>query len=266
MQAPAIQLLSTDFDGTLLSVERAPHVAHELEDAIAFLRESGAKWVINTGRSLDLTIQGLEEGHFRFTPDFIIASERELYFRDRAEWKPFGEWNKSCQKDLTALFHVAAPLLKEIGTFVRSSGKGSVLMEGGLIAGLLATSEEAMSDLCIRIDEMRRSCPLLSYQRNSIYLRFSHLAYDKGSTLCELRRLLDISSEATFAVGDQFNDLPMLRPEVAGYLACPANAITEVKRAVANAGGFLADEPFGYGVLAAIRFFNPSVGGEEFAA
>jgi hydroxymethylpyrimidine pyrophosphatase-like HAD family hydrolase len=77
--------------------------------------------------------------------------------------------------------------------------------------------------------------------------------------LAELQRLTDISSDETFAAGDNFNDLPMLNLAFARFLACPSNAIEDVKETVRNQGGFVAGQDSGLGVDEALRYFFPSL-------
>ena len=61
----------------------------------------------------------------------------------------------------------------------------------------------------------------------------------------------------TFAAGDNFNDLPMLNLAFARFLACPSNAIEDVKATVRNQGGFVAAQDSGFGVDEALRYFFP---------
>jgi hypothetical protein len=55
-----------------------------------------------------------------------------------------------------------------------------------------------------------------------------------------------------FAAGDHFNDLSMLSEVVAGEVACPANAIAEVKSVVSRLGGFVAERAGGLGIADAL--------------
>ena len=89
-----------------------------------------------------------------------------------------------------------------------------------------------------RLDALKAAVPKFSYQRNSIYLSLCHADYDKGTALAELGRLIGVGPEGTFAIGDHQNDLPMLNGVHARHVACPANAIEEVKRVV-SVGGWL---------------------------
>ncbi len=47
-----IQLISTDFDGTLHAEFEDPPVPRDLQELIGELQRQGAKWAINTGRDL----------------------------------------------------------------------------------------------------------------------------------------------------------------------------------------------------------------------
>jgi hydroxymethylpyrimidine pyrophosphatase-like HAD family hydrolase len=82
--------------------------------------------------------------------------------------------------------------------------------------------------------------PDLGYQRNTIYLRFTHRNFDKGTALRELSRHLGISPAEVFAAGDNFNDLSMLRRDLAHHLVAPVNSLPEVKSQVLAEGGFVS--------------------------
>ena len=56
-----IQLISTDFDGTLVSHASDPVFDRDCMELIAELQRGGAVWAINTGRSVGLLEEGLED-------------------------------------------------------------------------------------------------------------------------------------------------------------------------------------------------------------
>ena len=91
-----------------------------------------------------------------------------------------------------------------------------------------------------------------------MYLRFCHSDYNKGAALAELSRLLEIPRKDIFAAGDHHNDISMLDGRYAALAACPANASPEVKKAVRNAGGYVATNEYGAGVHEALRHFMGS--------
>ncbi len=115
-----------------------------------------------------------------------------------------------------------------------------------------------MGRICAFLDEHRKELPELSYERNTIYLRFSHRDYNKGSALAELARMLAIPASHTFAAGDNHNDLSMLCGTNAKMVACPANAVPKVRETVRAASGFVASAKAGEGMSQALDhyFFN----------
>ncbi len=256
-----MELVSTDFDGTLVR-DGAP-VDKQLVECLAGLRSQGVHWAINTGRSLHHISEGLREHAFPFSPDYVLTNEREVFRRspDHDErqhtgWEDFGEWNERCANDHDRAFELAGEFFKKVRSFAIEHGRLHILdYGGGALEGIVAESDDAMSEMVEYLEGVRESYPEVSYQRNSIYLRFCHIAYHKGSALNELRRLLGITRESTFAIGDNHNDIPMLDGSCAAMTACPGNALAEVKETVRQSGGYVARHHTGAGVFEAIQFF-----------
>ena len=126
----------------------------------------------------------------------------------------------------------------------------------GVPEGLIAESEEILDNVTARLNALPGRQDDFHYQRSNIYLRFCHRLYDKGSTLAELGRLLDMPTTDILAVGDHQNDLAMLYGRVAGMVACPANAHESVKMVVLKAGGHVSRLEAGEGTAEAIRFYR----------
>ena len=104
--SPLIQLLSIDFDGTLVSHADEPALNRQCMQLIRELQDAGAIWAINTGRSVDLLESGLANFDFQIRPDFILTTERDV-FRPSGngdKWEPFGDWNDRCAHDHAELF------------------------------------------------------------------------------------------------------------------------------------------------------------------
>jgi len=89
-----------------------------------------------------------------------------------------------------------------------------------------------------------------------VWMRFTHREIHKGSSLAELARLLEIPRSDVLAIGDHHNDIPMLDGSAAAMVACPANAVDEVKEVVRSAGGYVSPFAWGEGVADAIRHFS----------
>jgi HAD superfamily hydrolase (TIGR01484 family) len=257
---PQIQLLSTDFDGTIVSRVSEPILDAQCVELIRALQKGGAIWAINTGRSVDLLESGLSDFSFPFRPDFILTSERDVFrpSRNGGAWEAYGDWNERCARDHRELFSSSQSVLAEVIDFVNQKTKARVIYEPEGPAGLIAASEEEMDSVTDFIEQARAKQPKFNYQRNTVYLRFCHADYHKGAALAELARLIEISRENIFAAGDHHNDISMLDGKVAAMPSCPANAIPEVKQAVRSAGGYVAQNEHGAGVYEALQYFAES--------
>jgi HAD superfamily hydrolase (TIGR01484 family) len=252
-----IQLLSTDFDGTLVSHVDEPALDRQCMELIRELQDSGATWAINTGRSVDLLESGLVNFEFQIRPNFILTTERDV-FRPSGngdKWEPFGDWNDRCARDHAELFSSAQPILAELVDFVTLETKARLIYDADRLEGLAADSEEEMEHIAKFVEQARGRHPKFDYQRNGIYLRFCHSDYHKGAALAELARLLEVSRDNIFAAGDHHNDISMLDGKIAAMASCPANAIPQVQSAVRRAGGYVAQQEHGAGVYEALSHF-----------
>jgi hydroxymethylpyrimidine pyrophosphatase-like HAD family hydrolase len=254
-----IRLLSTDFDGTLTGAypeggRCVPSLARELEA----VSKVGGIWAVNTGRSLESALDGLRQLEAPMAPDYILTSERHVHRPDgRGGWHDYGEWNALCREHHDLLFRGCGPFFKAIEKLV-DQYEGVTFQESvdGVPGGLVASGEELLDELIKELDSLPGRPTDFHYQRSNIYLRFCHRAYDKGSALAELSRLLDTPTSEILAIGDHQNDLAMLFGTVAGMVACPANAHPSVKEAVRNAGGHVSEMATGEGTAEGIRVFR----------
>lgn len=256
-----IRLLSTDFDGTLVSHFDHPPVVPELFAVLRTLQKAGVFWAINTGRELAHILEGLAEFSFPVRPDFILTSERDV-FRPRpgeAGWEPFGDWNERGARAHDALFEKAQPLLAKVLAFLADETRAQPIYEGARPVGLIAEDEIEMDRIVAYIEMVRAELPHFSYQRNTQYLRFCHADYSKGAALGELARLLKISPEEIFAAGDHHNDIPMLDGVSAQWVACPGNSAPAVFETVRAAGGYRARAVASAGVVEALQHFLPDL-------
>jgi len=252
-----IQLLSTDFDGTLVSHLGEPALDRQCMESIRELQDASAIWTINTGRSVDLLESGLANFEFQIRPDFILTTERDV-FRPSGngdKWEPFGDWNDRCARDHAELFSSAQPVLAEVVDFVTQETKARLIYDSERLEGLAAENEEEMEYIAKFIQQARAQHPKFDYQRNGIYLRFCHADYHKGAALAELARLIEVPRDNIFAAGDHHNDISMLDGKVAAMPSCPANAIPQVQSAVRSAGGYVAQQEHGAGVYEALLHF-----------
>lgn len=250
-------ILCFDFDGTLVDSPSDPYDLARLEQLLTHMRRRGAIWGINTGRTLHHTLDGMRQHGIRLTPDFIIARECEIYHLNEVNrWVDLGDWNKRCFGEHKRFYKAHAGFFKRLQRHIDSEVPGAKFISDTTEpAGLVTTDEETMARVCQWVDEQIVDWPGLGYQRNSIWLRFTHRGYNKGTALKEIRRLLNIGPEFTFAAGDNYNDLPMLQHEVAHGIACPANAVADIARHVEELGGYRAPEESTRGMISAIEYY-----------
>ncbi|MGB1258618.1 MAG: HAD family hydrolase [Akkermansiaceae bacterium] len=248
-------LLAFDYDGTLCCPHTELDITPEFFQTIRTLREERvALWGIDTGRSLMQMVAGLTEARFPFLPDFIIAREREIYTPNNfGRWLPVNPWNKICDKAHTKLFRKSRKFLAHVQAWVESETVAVWGQQEGEPAGIVASSVEEMDGIVAWLNEQLAGYPLLDFQRNGIYMRFSHRDYHKGTALLEVAKLCGLTAQETFAIGDSHNDLDMLNREIANWIACPTNACEEVKAQVAQNGGYVASSPASQGVVESLK-------------
>jgi HAD superfamily hydrolase (TIGR01484 family) len=250
-------VLSFDFDGTLHHSGESPPVPLAFFDLIRKLRrERNVVWGINTGRSMPLLQEGFIESEFPFLPDWVVAREREIYFPDPlGQWLPETTWNQRCHREIHDLFSHAQPLLRQIRKFVEQRS-GAVWQEmDGEPAGFIAQNLDEMEWLLSQIRPLVKDEPHLSWQRNSIWLRFGHRDYQKGSALGQITHYYGLSAAACFAIGDGDNDLEMIDPRYTRMSACPANSVPAVKEKIAASGGIITQAAYGHGAVEALLHY-----------
>lgn len=257
MAAPKFRfILCFDFDGTLVHPEGEFKFHPAMGDSLRLLRQQGAAWVINTGRSLGQTLQGLAQYGIFQEPDFIIAQECEIYkpgFFTR--WTDYGSWNKQARKAHERFVRDHKTFLDHVKTMVETQTEGEFLQGDAGELGIAASTDEELDQICAVIDQHRLQAPDMGYQRNGVYLRFAHSRYSKGSALAELSRLLSLSANDCFAAGDNHNDVSMLDNRVARMIACPGNALPVIKQHVQQQGGYVANGIASVGMIEALRHF-----------
>jgi hydroxymethylpyrimidine pyrophosphatase-like HAD family hydrolase len=252
-------VLSFDFDGTLHDPAQSPPVADAFFAKIAALRsQAGALWGINTGRSMEHTIEGMIESRFPFAPDWVVAREREIWTPNAVgRWVGDTGWNQRCGKDHRTFFHKVRRLMKQIRAEVEEHTGARWVEQDGDPAGLISRTEEEMEWIVARVRELAAAEPLLHWQRNTIYLRFGHRNYQKGSSLNRVAGNFGLGPADCFAIGDSHNDFEMLSPAAAARVACPANAVPEIRAHVAAVGGHVCLAAHSEGCIEALdRFFG----------
>jgi HAD superfamily hydrolase (TIGR01484 family) len=250
-------ILSFDFDGTLHDPAGNPPVSRDFFGILKDLREShGAIWGINTGRAIPHVMEGLVDNRFPFLPDWVVAREREIWMPNQfGRWIPHEPWNRNCAREHIEFFASVKGTLDAIRAEVEEHTGATWVEQPGDPAGLVARTEEEMAWIMSRVIQLTANDPFLGWQRNSVWLRFGHKKYQKGSALGEVARHFGLTAADCFAIGDSHNDFEMLSPQAAARLACPANAVPEVRAHINALEGYECQEAHSHGCVEALRHY-----------
>ena len=250
-----VKLISTDFDGTIFAEFESPPIPQVLQELIGGLQAQGAKWVINTGRDMSSLMEALGRARVSVHPDFLVLVEREIYIRDHSTYAGLESWNNACHWAHEEVFALALPHVDRLRKWVSARYPATTLYSDSYSPFCLIADNNGDADAIEKyLEEFCRTIPKLAFVRNDVYARLCHAAFNKGTALGEITRMLGLQSGEVFAVGDHLNDLPMLHPKFAGRLAAPANAAGAVKQALRGFGGYVSPLPRGDGVVDSLRF------------
>ena len=250
-----IEIISTDFDGTLHADEETPPVPQRLQALIRQLQDQGAKWVINTGRDFDSLTQGMNGAELEVQPDYLVVLEREIYVREDGHYAPWQDWNGACRLAHAELFARIQPDMPRLVDWITERFTVTLFEDDYSPLWVIARSNGDADAIHAHFAEYCRQVPDLAVVRNEAFAAFAHAAYNKGVSLGEIANRLGVPAERVFAAGDHFNDLPMLSREFAGCLVAPDNAILAVKEKVRAQDGYVSQEPWGHGVACGLEYY-----------
>jgi HAD superfamily hydrolase (TIGR01484 family) len=254
-----IQLIATDFDGTLHAEHEDPPIPQDLEALLGHLQRRGAKWVINTGRDLSSLLEGLARAYLAIMPDYVVVVEREIYRHENSRFVADDAWNRDCRHAHEELFRMVRADVPGLVAWINERFVATIYEDAYSPFCLMANHNHDADAILEYLEAYCRQVPNLTIMRNDVYARFSHAAYNKGTALGEIARQLAVSSDEVLAAGDHFNDLPMLSNQFARRLIAPANAIPAVKEAVQRQNGYVSHQPWGHGVARGLEYFLEGV-------
>ncbi|MEO0453414.1 MAG: HAD family hydrolase [Verrucomicrobiota bacterium] len=253
-------LLSTDFDGTIYDHDHDVPLAGAFLD---WLRRARQKrkiiWVINTGRDWTSLREELESNQIDLWPDWVVLVEREIHRVEDEQTKSLQAWNHSCQQIHADLFTRARDDFEETREKLARFENLQTVVDTGSPLGIIAADEPQADEVETILAPLLDKFPEMHTVRNSIYFRFAHVDYHKGSCLGMITAEEGMSAEQCFAVGDHHNDIAMLDTTYAHAVACPSNSDQRVLNHVQEMGGYVAKLPADRGVAEALDHFfgNP---------
>ena len=248
-----LELISTDFDGTLFAEFDNPPIAPPVVDVIGRLQKAGAKWVINTGREMASLMEAMARSKLEIKPDYLVLVEREIHVHQNHRYVALADWNEGCTRAHAELFGRVKPSVPRLMNWIEENFDATLYEDAWSPLCLTAATAADAKTINDYLDEFCRDHPDLVVVRNDVWARFSHSAYNKGSSLKEIARRLGVDRSKILVAGDHLNDLPMLRNDVAGHIVTPVNGVPEVARQVREHGGHVSEKFCGYGVADGIE-------------
>lgn len=246
------KLIASDMDETLLNDQHS--ICQRNIDLIMKAKEKGVKFVPATGRGFmsiqhDLKTLGLYDqlgeyvisfngGALTENKDNRLMYFQGLSFEKTKEIFEFGLHCDVCQhvytKDKLYVFNLSESEAQRIKNqkveciimnensidFLKNTPISKILYQNTDVPYLMSL-EPQMKHI------WEGECAV-SYSSNR-YMEFNKIGVDKGNGLIHLAEILGIDIADTIAVGDNYNDMPMLA--VAGLSVAAANAVDEVKKA-----------------------------------
>ena len=259
-RCPEIRLVCLDFDGTVMVYDGDPGYFHP--EVIKFLNDmeaKGIRWCSNSGRDradqLRVLASCRAHGLHHF-PDALVCSESLVYVRVGDDYPPLQPWNDQAFRWLEDLHvHVQARLEPAKDDLAARYNPKLIYVGDAFTAYLLEDVEERPVKFAGELAALLEGVPNWMMTRNGGWVAVLHEQLGKGNALGAYAAHRSISTAHILAIGDQYNDLNMLDGTAAGFVACPANALPEVKEVVHRKNGFIARRPAPQGTLDALRFY-----------
>jgi hypothetical protein len=242
------KLIACDLDETLLN--RDGSICERNLNAIRKTQALGVKFVPATGRGYQ-SVRGIlkDIGTFEKEDEYVISfnggaitenkGEKLLHFEGISFELADELWRRSLKYDVSTHVYTkdkvyACRMSQEEYDFIRGriqiemvSDRDLSFLKGTDIVKVIyakpdyAYLKQIEADYADIIDEMD-----VSYSSNR-YIEFNRRGVNKGAGLLNLAMLLGIRQKETIAIGDNYNDLSMIR--AAGLGVGVANTVPEMK-------------------------------------
>lgn len=242
----SVRLISLDFDGTILVYDDPAGVFHpEVITLLNSLEVKGIRWCANSGRDMKDQLGVLERSQKRgltFMPDALICSESLVFVRDGEDYTALEPWNSMAHNDLRECHARVQKCLDGKLEYIQKTYQPISTMIGDLFTAFFVHDRDNQPHRLFNdLQKYLKELDGVFLTRNGGWVAVMHHALGKGHALKAYARHIRLPTDHILAIGDQYNDLPMLILDVARHVGCPGDAIPEVRQAVRKAGGVVAD-------------------------
>ncbi len=243
-----IKMIGIDIDGTLVNDQK--QLTQTTQRVITAARRQGIKIVICTGRPLSGTVRYLKQLHIQGPDEYVVGFNGAI--AQSTDGKVIDDARLSYDNYLKAemisrKFHVNFQIETPNAIYALNRNISKYTIYEASLVNLplrYRTPEEIKPSLMIsktmwiaepkRITAMKRDLPKSLYddmyivQTEPVFLEALHKGVSKGKTLLKLASQLGIQPDQVMALGDQGNDLSMIKR--AGLGVAMGNAIPEDKQ------------------------------------
>jgi len=242
-----IKLVTIDLDGTLFDNQKK--ISEKNKIAIKKAKELGCNVVIATGRPLNGVLPVLKELDLLDDTDYCIIYNGAKIFNVKTKELVFS--SSITGSDVKDLYYEALRLNTYLQAFcidetlITKEHNPYTDVEASLnhikdelydfdticdddlfLKFMMVNDEETLNRVIKEINPIFKE--KYSMVRSSpIFLEFLNKNTNKGNALVALANYLNIPIEDTMAIGDQDNDISMIK--AAGFGVCMANGVDEVK-------------------------------------
>ena len=248
-----ISLIAIDLDGTLVGPSWNYFLCQEFRDRIAAMcPPGGARWGICTGRKYrgfrDMLrpLKGMGvRPHFLITRDAYLCTGT-----GRRGYIPHLRWN----------LHMLIRTAKHNGMMRLAFAEWREFLNSwdfNITRSSCGNSRMVFKFASIRDAERTQEAlkprvtpyPMARVRLFGDMLYLDYEMFNKGMAVREMARLFGTGPEGMLAIGDGYNDVSMMKPEVARFTGCPRNARPEVVLLVHEFGGHIARQTSLAGVI-----------------
>lgn len=244
------RLIACDLDETLLDDER--RISPENLDAIRKARSRGVKFVPATGRGY-VTVQSTlkDLGVWNAEEEYVISLNGGAITENRGNRLlethgiSYDLAHQLFEAGLNYPVCIHVYTLEHVYIYQMNLEEAAYIK--GRMEGIIELTDEDISFLrkeplmkvlfqspdALLLRRIEEELKPITDQEVAVsfssgrYIEFNRLGVTKGGGLLHLAELLGIKQEETIAIGDNFNDLPMILD--AGLGVCVANGVPEVK-------------------------------------
>ncbi|MBT3295235.1 MAG: HAD hydrolase family protein [Verrucomicrobia bacterium] len=256
MQKPAIRLLATDLDGTVMGHRDDRALYPEFKAVLDELRRSeGMQWVICTGRhygSYRAFARSMEKAGV--APDFVVTHRLRVFERTQKGYRIKPLYTAAVLINNVRSHRRARRLLKRMHYHLCNRGGGvRRVLQLPHHFTLRFESEESATKSMTWVRSQVKAMPSLKVCRSDREIDVEQIACRKGLSVRTLAGYLAIARDEILTIGDGASDLCMLDRRVACHTGCPINADEETQLGVQTMGGHISPKLTLAGVIDIIR-------------